>query len=108
MPLFTIERRLPDIVERLRGEHPPGPEPSKDQVSYSITLDVSQEALEKLKRDIDRLTDRIDRSRGQDRRSVFERGQLISRRDFIHSLGWSILKFERGLAQEVIDEESGD
>lgn len=110
MPIYTIERRLPSIVESLRGEHPAGPEPepAPDQVKYSITLEISQEALEKLKRDIDRLTDRIERSQGQDRYSVYARRRLEAQREFIHSVGWSIRKFEKDRSRGSLDEESGD
>lgn len=101
MPLYTIERRLPDLDVRLLGEHPSGPE----QVKYSVTLEISIDALETLKRDIDQLTLRIEQSRGQDLHSVFARRRLVAQREFIHSVGWSIRKLQKD--QEPLDEESG-
>ena len=92
MPLINIHRRLPDIQEYSNGSFNQAPGACADQVQYSVTLDISKQALEALAHDIKALTVIIEKSKGQNRAAVARRRRCINQRAFIHDLGWVLAR----------------
>ena len=104
MPFLIIKRNLPPHEEVSDGSVRPPATLDPNEITHSVELDITDEALAFLKSEIDTIVNVGQFSRLSDHAKVVRRQhneprlqRLQAQRAFIHALGWEIAKAEKVL-----------